>query len=261
MSLRNLNKLFFRIKSYISFIIKSKNKHGVHSPFVFDLITKCFNKKNPTNFDQLFLKYKKELFKNTSTINVTSNSTISNMRQVSKISKSTEISNKSAKLLIKLMQYYKPTSVIEIETSLGLSTAALSISLPNSSITTLEECTEKGNIAQNLFNKYQFKNIKLIIGNFNETLAKQLNKNTFDFVFFNGNHTKKATLDYFKLSLSSIHNNSFFLFNNIYRNFEMKQAWEEIKKNPSVTITIDTYQWGLVFFRKEQQKEHFTIRI
>jgi len=79
--------------------------------------------------------------------------------------------------------------------------------------------------------------------------------------FFNGNHTKKATLDYFKLSLSYIHNNSFFLFNNIYRNFEMKQAWEEIKKNPSVTVTIDTYQWGLVFFRKEQQKEHFTIRI
>lgn len=233
----------------------------MHSPFVFDLITKCFNKKNPTNFDQLFLKYKKELFKNTSTINVISNGTISNMRQVSKISKSTGISNKSAKLLIKLMQYYKPTTVIEIETSLGLSTAALSISLPNSSITTIEEFAETGNIAQNLFNKYQFKNIKLIIGNYNETLAKQLNKNTFDFVFFNGNHTKKATLDYFKLSLSSIHDNSFFLFNNIYRNFEMKQAWEEIKKNPSVTITIDTYQWGLVFFRKEQQKEHFTIRI
>jgi len=144
LSLRNLNKLFFRIKSYISFIIKSKNKHGVHSPFVFDLITKCFNKKNPTNFDQLFLKYKKELFKNTSTINVISNGTISNMRQVSKISKSTGISNKSAKLLIKLMQYYKPTSVIEIETSLGLSTAALSISLPNSSITTIEECTGYG---------------------------------------------------------------------------------------------------------------------
>ena len=78
-------------------------------------------------------------------MNVTYNGTISNMRQVSKISKSTGISNKSAKLLIKLMQYYKPTSVIEIETSLGLSTAALSISLPNSSITTIEECTETGN--------------------------------------------------------------------------------------------------------------------
>jgi predicted O-methyltransferase YrrM len=112
-----------------------------------------------------------------------------------------------------------------------------------------------------LFNKYQFKNTKLIIGNFDETLAKQLNENTFDFIYFDGNHTKKATLEYFKLSLSSIHNDSFFLFDDIYWNYEMKQAWEEIKKHPSVTITVDTYQWGIVFFRKEQQKEHFTIRI
>jgi len=238
----------------------------VHSPFVFDLITKCLHKKISTNCNHLFLDYKKELFKNTSTINVTdygagSKVFSSNKRQVSKIAKNAGISNKRAKLLMNLMQYYKPTSVLEIGTSLGLSTAALSISLPNSSITTLEGCKETAKIAMDLFNKYQFKNTKLIIGNFDETLAKQLNENTFDFIYFDGNHTKKATLEYFKLSLSSIHNDSFFLFDDIYWNYEMKQAWEEIKKHPSVTITVDTYQWGIVFFRKEQQKEHFTIRI
>ena len=187
----------------------------MHSPFVFNLITKCLHKKISTNCNHLFLDYKKELFKNTSTINVTdygagSKVFSSNKRLVSKIAKNAGISNKRAKLLMNLMQYYKPTTVLEIGTSLGLSTAALSISLPNSSITTLEGCKETANIAQNLFKKYQFKNTKLIIGNFKETLAKQLNKNTFDFIFFDGNHTKKATLDYFKQSLSSIHNDSFF---------------------------------------------------
>ena len=118
--------------------------------------------------------------------------------QVSKIAKNAGISNKRAKLLMNLMQYYKPTSVLEIGTSLGLSTAALSISLPNSSITTLEGCKETAKIAQDLFNKYQFKNTKLIIGNFDETLAKQLNENTFDFIYFDGNHTKKATLELFQ---------------------------------------------------------------
>ena len=233
---------------------------------MYDLITKCLHKNISTNYNHLFLDYKKELFKNTSTINVTdygagSKVFSSNKRLVSKIAKNAGISNKRAKLLMNLMQYYKPTTVLEIGTSLGLSTAALSISLPNSSITTLEGCKETANIAQNLFKKYQFKNTKLIIGNFKETLAKQLNKNTFDFIFFDGNHTKKATLNYFKQSLSSIHNDSIFLFDDIYWNYEMKQAWEEIKKHPSVTITVDTYQWGVVFFRKEQQKEHFTIRI
>ena len=129
------------------------------------------------------MDYKKELFKNTSTINVTdygagSKVFSSNKRQVSKIAKNAGISNKRAKLLMNLMQYYKPTSILEIGTSLGLSTAALSISLPNSSITTLEGCKETAKIALDLFNKYQFKNTKLIIGNFDETLAKQLNENT-----------------------------------------------------------------------------------
>ena len=124
----------------------------MHSPFVFDLITKCLHKKISTNCNHLFLDYKKELFKNTSTINVTdygagSKVFSSNKRQVSKIAKNAGISNKRAKLLMNLMQYYKPTSVLEIGTSLGLSTAALSISLPNSSITTLEGCKETAKIA------------------------------------------------------------------------------------------------------------------
>jgi hypothetical protein len=41
----------------------------------------------------------------------------------------------------------------------------------------------------------------------------------------------------------------------------MTEAWQTIKAHPKVSVTIDTYQWGMVFFRKEQAKEHFTIRI
>jgi len=41
----------------------------------------------------------------------------------------------------------------------------------------------------------------------------------------------------------------------------MTEAWEIIKKNPKVTVTIDTFQWGMVFFRREQEKEHFVIRV
>jgi hypothetical protein len=40
----------------------------------------------------------------------------------------------------------------------------------------------------------------------------------------------------------------------------MTEAWETIKKHPQVTVTIDTFYWGIVFFRKAQAKEHFTIR-
>jgi len=41
----------------------------------------------------------------------------------------------------------------------------------------------------------------------------------------------------------------------------MKSAWSEIKKHPKVTVTVDIFYWGIVFFRKEQEKEHFKIRL
>ena len=41
----------------------------------------------------------------------------------------------------------------------------------------------------------------------------------------------------------------------------MTEAWEIIKNHPKVTVTINTFYWGIVCFRKEQIKEHFTIRM
>ena len=83
----------------------------------------------------------------------------------------------------------------------------------------------------------------------------------YDFIYFDGNHTRIATLEYFESSLSSINNNSVLLFDDIHWNKEMELAWQDIKNHTQVTVTIDTYQWGFVFFRKEQQKEHFIIRL
>jgi len=57
------------------------------------------------------------------------------------------------------------------------------------------------------------------------------------------------------------HNNSIFIFDDIYWSQEMQKAWKEIQQHPEVRVTIDTFYWGLVFFRKEQAKEHFKIRV
>lgn len=74
------------------------------------------------------------------------------------------------------------------------------------------------------------------------------------------NHSKQATLDYFDLLLPTITNETVWIFDDIHWSEGMEEAWEIIKNNPKVTVTIDTFQWGLVFFRYEQEKEHFTIR-
>ena len=84
---------------------------------------------------------------------------------------------------------------------------------------------------------------------------------TTDLIFFDGNHQKEATLNYFNQLLPLAHNDSVFIFDDIHWSKGMEEAWEKIKKHPEVRVTIDSFYWGIVFFRKEQEKEHFTIRL
>ena len=56
-------------------------------------------------------------------------------------------------------------------------------------------------------------------------------------------------------------NDSVWIFDDIHWSVAIEEAWEIIKQHPKVKVTIDTFQWGLVFFRSEQAKEHFTIRV
>ncbi|MFZ2285111.1 MAG: class I SAM-dependent methyltransferase, partial [Lutibacter sp.] len=116
-------------------------------------------------------------------------------------------------------------------------------------------------VAKELIKANHLNNIQLVVGNFDETLPSVLKNKQFDLIYFDGNHQKAATLQYFKLSLETVHNNSIFIFDDINWSKEMHQAWEEIKNHPKVTITINTFFWGMVFFRKEQKKQHFTIRV
>lgn len=258
--------LLFSLKSYLNFLWRSKNEHGVHSPFVFSLVTRCFyNKENKPKYS-LLKNYRKALLENKETITVTdfgagSRVFKSNKRQIAKIAKTAGISAKRAELLYRIVEYFEPKSILEIGTSLGLATSALALGNPKAKITTLEGCPETSRIAQEQLNKSRIENIKSVTTSFESFFtSKELDKH-YDFIYFDGNHSKEATLNYFEYLLPTIHNETVWIFDDIHWSAAMEEAWEIIKKHPQVKVTIDTYQWGLVFFRKEQAKEHFVIRI
>lgn len=258
--------MIFQITSYLQFLKKSTNQHGVHSPFIFDLITNCFYKRTDANKLKLITDYRNGLLQNKNHIDITdfgkgSKVFKSNSREISKIAKVAGISKKRSKLLIRLTQYFNPTSILEIGTSLGIGTASLKIGNSESQLTTLEGCPQTIEIAKNQFKKFKFNNVNFIEGDFKTTLPAVLNDKKFDLVYFDGNHQKQPTLDYFEQCLNAIHNDSIFIFDDIHWSKEMTEAWEQIKQHSKVTVTIDTYFWGFVFFRKEQPKEHFTIRV
>jgi hypothetical protein len=189
------------LKSYIKFLWNSKNEHGVHSPFVFDLVTKCFydNTKYP--------EY--SLLKNTS---------------------------KRVKLLVRIVWYFEPKTILEIGNANELNTNMFS-----SEIISFEDF---------------LKNI-----NSNNDTSFDFRLSTFDFIYFNQNESQKTTLAYFELLLPTITNDAVWIINDIYKSTENEDTWEIIKKHPKVKVTIDAFHFGMVFFRAEQEKEHFVIRV
>jgi predicted O-methyltransferase YrrM len=254
------------IKSYLKFIKNSTNQHGVHSPFVYSLVTKCFyDKKNYAEYE-ILKKYRNSLLENKNFIEVTdfgagSRVFKSNKRQISKIAKTAGISSKRAKLLFRVVNYFQPTTILEIGTSLGLATSALSLGNKKSKIITLEGCSNTIEIAKSQLENSKFQNIEFINSKFEDYLKNQPTTNNQQLIYFDGNHSKKATLDYFEQLLPTITNETVWIFDDIHWSKDMEEAWETIKKHPKVKVTIDTFQWGFVFFRAEQEKEHFTIRV
>lgn len=256
-----------QIKSYLNFLYRSKNEHGVHSPFVFDLITKCFYDKKQYAEYVILKNYRKSLLQNTNTIEVTdfgagSRVFKSNTRAINQIAQTAGITSKRAKLLFRITKYFQPSTILEIGTSLGLATAALAKGNPKAKITTLEGCENTLAVANNQFEKFELLNIHSIATEFQSFLTNcQLNTEHCQLIYFDGNHSKQATLNYFELLLPTITNETVWIFDDIHWSKDMEEAWEIIKNHPKVTVTIDTFQWGMVFFRIEQEKEHFVIRI
>ncbi|WP_243870427.1 class I SAM-dependent methyltransferase [Salegentibacter sp. BDJ18] len=265
----------------------------MHSPFVYDLVTNCFYDKRKYKEYKLLKQYRKDLLKNNTTIQVTdfgagSRVFTSNKRTVSAIAKNVGIPKKRARFLFRLVNYLSCINNLELGTSLGIGAAALAAN-KKSNLLSIEGCPQTAEVARKQLKKFNIKNVKLTVGEFEEILSKivtqpeeksktskdsqghhpkhnkhQTNlapQTSFDLIYFDGHHTKEATLKYFKQLLPTAHNDTVFVFDDIHWSAEMEEAWGEIKWHPEVRVTIDTFFLGLVFFRKEQAKQHFTIRL
>jgi predicted O-methyltransferase YrrM len=260
--------MYNQVLNKIKYLLCSKHEKGfgIHSPFLFDLITLIFNDKSDKVAYRKIDLIRKELLESEKIITVTdfgagSKVFESNQRKVSEITKYCTIKKKYGKLLYKLAAYYKPETILELGTSLGLATTYLALGNPDAKVVTIEGCSETSKIAQDTFILANANNITLVNGEFEEILPLTFfDLRTLGIVYFDGNHTKKATLNYFEQCIPFTNNNSLFIFDDIHWSDEMEEAWGEIKKNKNVTLTVDLFQLGLVYFHKELTKQDFVIR-
>ncbi len=254
------------IKYYFQFLFASKNEHSLHSPFVFELYTKIIQAKNQFPSFLAIENLRKKLLKNRSIIEITdfgAGSRIykTNQREIRQITKSAEKNPKFGKLLFRLIQHFKPSTIFDLGTSLGITTIYESKAYESSQIFTFEGCPATAKIARDNFEELDCKNIEIIVGNIDETLAQKLAQiKQLDFAFFDANHRFEPTVKYFEMCLKKANDESVFVFDDIHWSTEMHEAWQVIKNHPEVTISIDLFYVGLVFFRKNQPNQDFILR-
>lgn len=256
-------------KKYLQYYFKANNSkgHGTHSPFVFDFIIHVLNDKKEYECYSKIEAVRKELLTNKNEIEVEdfgagSALISSNFRKINKIAASSLKRKKYAKLLFRIAKYYRLKTIVELGTSLGITTSYLASGDEDAKVFTLEGSKNIAKIAQQNFKKNSLKNIHLLQGIFEKTLPELLSQiQEVDLLFIDGNHRKKPTLEYFESFLKKAHPNSIFIFDDIHWSQQMEEAWEEIQKHPAVTLTIDLFFIGLVFFKHDfKQVQHFFIR-
>lgn len=254
---------------YLSYYFSAMNGkgHGMHSPFVFEFITKVMNDKTHYEAYDKVETIRKQLKQDNSVLKVKdfgagSAVSRSNQRTVSSIAKHTLKPPKYGKLLYRMASYYKPSTIIELGTSLGITSSYLSLGNPFAKMITMEGASEVADAARNNFKELSIKNLELVEGNFDDTLNAVISGlSSIDFAFIDGNHRQEPTERYFQQLVSKIGNNSILVFDDIHWSGEMEAAWKTIQQHPAVSCTLDLFFIGIVLFRQEfKEKQHFTIR-
>lgn len=264
--MNNITQNFRLAQEYIHFkcTAKSAAGFGIHSPFVYDFVRKVVSPcKNivPVNEVNWFRKWQV----NTSIKLAPSCFGAGSKQQkkpekLAKVIRTSSVSKKTGAFLYRLAKWANATNILEIGTSVGVSTMYLASSNPNTNIVTLEGDVRRTKIAQSSFETFGFQNIKIIEGDFELGLnkAKELLPNV-DIVFFDGNHKAEPTLRYFKKCSEIVHENTIFVFDDIRWSKEMYNAWTVIANHQNVSISIDLFSMGIVFFRKGIKKQHLKI--
>ncbi len=254
-------------KRYLKYLINSKHYkgHGIHSPFIFDFTQNViFSNKNHALFDKI-LTIAADFEKDNKQIQISDSGAGSrvfkgNKRRIKDIAKVSSTRIKYGKLLFRMVEYLHFENILELGTSLGVGTLYLA-SAKKANVFTIEGDKAIYKIAKNTFEQAGLTNINSINSLFDKSLPEVLSKMpSIDLVYFDGNHKLEPTLKYFEQCLANINNNSIFVFDDIHWSMEMEQAWDKIKRHPQTKVTIDLFQMGIVFFRKELSKEHFVIK-
>ncbi|HNT41592.1 MAG: class I SAM-dependent methyltransferase [Bacteroidales bacterium] len=257
-----LNYLRFRVNC------KRRGGYGIHSPYVYSLYTETLNadSKNNKVFERIE-QYRKDLRRCGLSIvrqrlgDNPENGFPGDKVKLARIARNVSVPPHLGRLLFRLCSRFNPEIIVELGTSVGISTMYMAAANPNSKVYTIEGEESILAIARNRFKQMGFTNIEPIAGNFDVQLPELIKRiSTIDFAFIDGDHNGRALLQNFNRMLPRVADTSVFVIDDIRWSPGMEAAWKQICSNPKVTISIDLFRCGILFFRTGIAKQHFLLR-
>ena len=254
---------------YLSFLVNSVSKYGLHSPAIYDLIAKELKSDIDKNTLEYFLNNRNELINNRRVVEVSHFKNIKNrvtysieMNRIGRLARKTSLHKKDGELLYRLVKRFKPAHIIELGTGFGLSTLYMAKANPEAKIYSLEGCANKAEVATSLFRRNELDNISLLTGIFDKLLQPLVDSiPAIDFAFIDGDHTAKGILNYLSVILPKCTEKTILVFHDIHWSSDMESGWKEIISNPAITVSVDFFFMGIVFFDKKLSKQNFSIRM
>jgi predicted O-methyltransferase YrrM len=239
--------------------------HGIHSPFIYEFVSEILNDQRLYYPFDAIENLRLSLAKDKRKIIVDDYGKPSGTgkdRSVAGIARRSLSSRKFGQLLFRMVNHYRPKTIIELGTSLGISAAYLASPDPGATLITLEGAAEIAGIAKENFEKLGLRNIRQVTGNFHDTLGEVIRSAPpADMIFIDGNHRKEPLMNYFHQFLQKRSGDTVFILHDIHWSRGMEEGWQQIKDLEEVMLTVDLFTAGIVFFRDcFRVKQHFTIR-
>lgn len=279
--------LTYRVKSWLKFQLTAWNTggEGVHSPYLFEWVRTIMSDKHAYYVWRGIESCRSAMLRDERTLEYVdygcgrrdgreeSREKRVEMR-VCDIAKGSLARKRYAQMLFRLVNWLgrqsrqggigdvdgRGMTIVELGTSLGITTAYLAAADSRNKVVTYEGCEAVAQVAKDNWQKLKISNIECIVG---EIDAARLRSDlpVVDVAFIDANHTYAGTREYFNVLADKVHAKSVIVVDDIHHSAEMERAWKEICADARVSSTMDLYQMGLVFFDANYWRRNYTMRL
>lgn len=265
-------------QKYLRYYLTAANGrgHGIHSPFVYDFVRNVLRDHTEYAAYGKIEELRRRLLRDETMVEVEdmgagSAQGAGRARKISEIAKHAAKPAKLGQLLYRIARYYRPAVVVELGTSLGVSAGYLAAGArdgmpgpgaPGAGVWTIEGSPAIAEQAERNLQRLGLERVGVERGNFDVMMEPLLERiGPVGLAFVDGNHRREPTLLYFNSLLAHSGPSAILIFDDIHWSADMERAWEEIKTDVRVMMTIDLFFIGLVVIREELKiKQDFTVR-